>query len=88
MTIRKGKADLADVGEGDISGDYTEYAKTWIQNIKGLEVTCYGNREGDATKTIWQSGDACYSIVVAGLGGDTDYGLSADDLNSLINGIQ
>ena len=86
MTIRKGNASVAQ--DGDISGDYNEYAKTWTQNIKGLEVTCFGNREGDATKTIWQIEDTCYSITAYGLGGDTDYGLSADDLNSLINGIQ
>jgi hypothetical protein len=86
MTIRKGNASIAT--DGDISGDYNEYANTWTQNIKGLEVTCFGNREGDATKTIWQVDDTCYSITAYGLGGDTDYGLSADDLNSLINGIQ
>ena len=86
MTIRKGDASVA--ADGDISGDYNEYANTWIQNIKGLEVTCFGNREGDATKTIWQVDDTCYSITAYGLGGDDDYGLSPDDLNSLINGIQ
>ncbi len=86
MTIRKGNASVAE--DGDISGDYNEYANTWTQNIKGLEVTCYGNRKGDATKTIWTVDDTCYSITAYGLGGDTDYGLSADDLNSLINGIQ
>ena len=86
MTIRKGNASVAT--DGDISGDYNEYANTWTQNIKGLEVTCFGNREGDATKTIWQVDDTCYSITAYGLGGDTDYGLSPDDLNSLINGIQ
>ncbi len=86
MTIRKGNASVA--GNGDVSGDYNEYANTWTQNIKGLEVTCFGNREGDATKTIWQVDDTCYSITAYGLGGDTDYGLSPDDLNSLINGIQ
>lgn len=86
MTIRKGNASVA--ADGDISGDYNEYANTWTQNIKGLEVTCFGNREGDATKTIWQVDDTCYSITAYGLGGDTDYGLSPDDLNSLINGIQ
>ena len=86
MTIRKGSASIAE--DGDISGDYNEYANTWTQNIKGLEVTCFGNREGDATKTIWQVDDTCYSITAYGLGGDTDYGLSPDDLNSLINGIQ
>ena len=86
MTIRKGNSSVAT--DGDISGDYNEYANTWTQNIKGLEVTCYGNREGDATKTIWQVDDTCYSITAYGLGGDTDYGLSPDDINSLINGIQ
>ena len=86
MTIRKGKASVAE--DGDISGDYNEYANTWTQNIKGLVVTCFGNREGDATKTIWQVDDTCYSITAYGLGGDTDYGLSPDDINSLINGIQ
>lgn len=86
MTIRKGSASAAQAG--DISGDYNEYANTWTQNIKGLEVTCFGNREGDAAKTIWQVDDTCYSITAYGLGGDEDYGLSPDDLNSLINGIQ
>jgi hypothetical protein len=86
MTIRKGNASVAE--DGDISGDYNEYANTWTQNIKGLEVTCFGNREGESTKTIWQVDDTCYSITAYGLGGDTDYGLSPDDINSLINGIQ
>ena len=57
MTIRKGNASVAE--DGDISGDYNEYANTWTQNIKGLEVTCFGNREGDATKTIWKVDDTC-----------------------------
>ena len=86
MTIRKGTAAASE--DGDISGDYNVYKNTWTQNIKGLEVTCFGNREGEATKTIWQVDDTCYSITAYGLGGDTDYGLSPDDLNSLINGIQ
>lgn len=88
ITIRKGLASAAEVAEGDVSGDYGEYKNTWTQNIKGLEVTCFGNREGDASKTIWQSGDYCYSITAEGLGGDEDFGLNADDISSLINGIQ
>lgn len=88
MTIRKGRPDTATDGNGDISGDYNEYKNEWTQNIKGLEVTCYGNREGEATKTIWTSGDYAYCILAYGAGGDTDFGLSADDLNSLINSIQ
>ena len=87
MTIRKGDKS-GEMAEGDISGDYSEYKYDWTQNIKGLEVKCFGNREGEATKTIWSVDDMDYSITVQGLGGDEDYGLPADDLNSLINGIQ
>ena len=86
MTIRKGRADVAT--DGDISGDYNEYAHTWTQNIKGLEVTCFGNRDGEATKTIWQVDDICFAILAYGAGGDDDFGLNPDDINSLINGIQ
>ena len=84
MTIRKGKTDES----GDISGDYNEYKYQWTQNIKGLEIRCFGNREGEATKTIWTVEDDSYAILAYGLGGDTDYGLTADDLNSLINAFQ
>lgn len=87
MTIRKGDKS-GEMAEGDISGDYSEYKYDWTQNIKGLEVKCFGNRDGEATKTIWSVDDMDYSITVLGLGGDEDYGLPADDLNSLINGIQ
>ena len=87
MTIRKGDKS-GEMAEGDISGDYNEYKYDWTQNIKGLEVKCFGNRDGEATKTIWSVDDMDYSITVQGLGGDEDYGLPADDLNSLINGIQ
>lgn len=87
ITIRKGTAAAAN-GTGDISGDYTEYANTWTQNIKGLNITCFGNREGEATKTIWQVGDNCWSINAKGLGGDTDFGLQANDLQSLIMAMQ
>ena len=82
VLIRKG------TGSEDISGDYNEYANTWTQNIKGLEIRCFGNREGEATKTIWTVEDDSYAILAYGLGGDTDYGLTADDLNSLINAFQ
>jgi len=85
MHIYKG---LASIDEGDISFDQNKYKHEWTQNIKGLEVKCFGNREGEATKTIWTVGDYSYAITAYGAGGDDDFGLSADDLSSLINGIQ
>lgn len=87
MTIRKGTREY-EIAEGDISGDYGEYKYDWTMNIKGLEVKCFGNREGEATKTIWNVDDIDYSITVLGLGGDDDYGLPEEDLNTLINGIE
>jgi hypothetical protein len=76
MTIRKGVGSDGD----DISGDYNGYANTWTQDIGGIQVKCAGNRKGESTKTTWRNGDAVYSICVLGLGGDTDYGLPAEDL--------
>lgn len=87
MIIRKGLASAA-VDPGDISGDYNEYANTWTQDIGGVEVTCFGNREGEATKSIWAVGDNLYSILAIGAGGDTDFGLAAEDLATLVSGIQ
>lgn len=87
LTIRKGRSSL-EAESGDISGDYNKYTYEWTQNVKGLEVKCFGNREGEATKTIWTVEDYSYAILAYGAGGDEDFGLNADDLSSLINGIQ
>ena len=84
LTVRKGtKAE-----EGDISGDYTEYANTWTQDVNGIEVTCFGNREGDAAKSIWTVDNMYFSIVAEGLGGDEDFGLNAERLTAMVNSIQ
>lgn len=90
MTIRKGLSELAidDVAENDISGDYTEYKYDWTQEIDGTKVTCYGNRSGEATKTIWKAGEYCYAILAFGAGGDDDYGLPAEDVETLVKGIR
>ena len=84
ITVRKG----TNAENGDISGDYNEYKNTWTQDINGQEVTCSGNREGDASKTIWTAGDMCYSITAEGLGGDDDFGLTAEDLALVVEKLK
>ena len=84
LTVRKGT--IAE--EGDISGDYTEYANTWTQDVNGIEVTCFGNREGDATKSIWTVDNMYFSIVAEGFGGDQNFGLNAERLTAMVNSIQ
>ena len=87
MLIRKGTRDN-EMDEGDISGDYNEYKYDWNVQVGDFEVSCFGNREGEATKTIWHDGTYDYAILVEGLGGDTDYGLPAEDVTALVSGIQ
>ena len=86
MTIRKALA--ADYPDGDCSGDYNEYAHTWTQDVNGVQLNCFGNREGESTRTIWTAGDYCYCILAMGAGGDTDYGLPADDLAVMVPAIK
>lgn len=84
LTVRKGTAGE----DGDISGDYTEYKNTWTQDVNGVEVTCWGNREGEATKSIWSVDGVNYCIIAEGLGGDADFGLSAERLTAMVEAIR
>ena len=83
LTVRKG----TNAEDGDISGDYTEYAETWTQDVDGIEVTCFGNWEGDASKSIWNVDGMYYSIVAEGLGGEDDFGLNAERLTEMVRCI-
>lgn len=85
MIIRKARPDTG--VKGDVSGDYNEYNHFWNKEIDGAEVKCFGNREGEATKTIWTSGNYCYCILAYGAGGDDDFGLSEADLETLVKAI-
>ena len=85
LYVRKG---LNSYYGGDVSLDENEYAHEWTQTVAGKEVKCFGNREGEATKTIWTDGEYDYAVLAYGAGGDTDYGLNADDLATLLADIQ
>ncbi len=85
LYVRKG---LNSTYKGDVSLDDNKYANEWTQTVSGREVKCFGNREGEATKTIWTDGDYDYAVLAYGAGGDTDFGLQADDLATVIADIQ
>ncbi|MBQ9022276.1 MAG: PASTA domain-containing protein [Eggerthellaceae bacterium] len=78
-------------GEGTYYQPLTDrdlnFPATWQQNIKGLNVQCYGPSEGQATVVLWEVGGTAYGITYQGYGGE-EMTLSADDVSSLINGIQ
>lgn len=77
-----------DINGGDPTFEGNEYANEWTQDIDGITVTCYGNNEGDATKTVWTIDGYSYAIIVHGLGGEIDFGLHAEDLAAVVPGIQ
>lgn len=86
MSVIKGK--IPSGNEGDISLDSTPYKYEWTKDVDGQEVKCFGNREGEATKTIWTAGDYNYAVVAYGAGGDTDFGLREADVVTMVNAVK
>ena len=84
MTIRKGSF----AEDGDVSGDYNVYNHMWAQDVDGITVTCFGNREGEATKTIWTDGESNFALLARGAGGDEDFGLQPEDVAAMVNAIK
>ena len=85
IIVRKGTAPDGP----NIAGDYNEYPAQWGQTIKGLEVTCYGHADDAASLVLWSANGYDYSIFVRDAEDpEKASSLTADDVNSLINGIQ
>jgi len=68
--------------------DLDDYDEIWEQEIGGVKVKCGGNVKEHAMETTWVLGGKTYSIRAIGLGGDPNFGLSADDLETLVKGIK
>ena len=84
MTVRKGDSSQTDFGDADCSGDYNTYKNQWTLDVDGIEVTCSGNRKGEATKTSWNGEKYSYAVLAYGAGGDDDFGLSEEDVISIV----
>ena len=71
----------------DISGDYNTYANEWTEYVNNIPVACAGNREGESTKTYWGEDKIAHSLVAEGLGGDEDFGLTAERLAPFVEAM-
>ena len=81
LTVRK-----SNVQSGlSLSGDYNSYPSTWTLSIKGLSVSCQGDGESINTATFGNGSE--YYAVSCNIG-DVGRGLSSDQLNSMVNGMQ
>lgn len=85
LTVRKGLNQDTE----DVSGDYTEYAKSWDIEADGWTVHCFGNEEGQASKAIWISDNFSYGIVAREQTDPTvAYPLSEEAVRTLVSQIQ
>ena len=81
LVIRKS----ATVSGDSLSGDYTGYSHTWDISIKGLTVHCKG--DGNTVNAAsYGIGTAYYTIVCHP--GQEGRGLTPDQINTLVNGMQ
>lgn len=84
LMIRK-----SDLYDGQVlSGDYNIYSENWQQVLKGLAIDCYG--DGETVNLAFFGTDNLHFTVSCLNKGDfmEGNGLSADELNSLIMGMQ
>ena len=73
--IRKAEDD------GDISGDYEEYAYEEDAAVGENTVTLKGASEDEVTLAVWNAGDYAYCISVSD-------GISADSMTELVSGVE
>ncbi|MCR5088052.1 MAG: hypothetical protein K6C08_00895 [Oscillospiraceae bacterium] len=67
-----------------LSADYNVYSKIWNISLKGLTVECAG--DGNTINSAAFSSDANFTVSFNA--GKEGRGLTADQLNSLVNGMQ
>ena len=94
VVIRKSKktgdntAELSDYTKewADLEG--MTYANEWTMNIGDIEVRCYGNEKGKASKMLWDQNGYGYSTLVLGQGDNwADFGIDQDDVSILVGAI-
>lgn len=67
--------------DGDISGDYEEYAYEEDTSVGENTVTFKGASEDEVNLAVWHSGDYAYCVRI------TD-GVSFDDMSTLVSGVE
>ena len=81
LTIRKSNT----LSGSSLTGDYSSYSYSWDLTLKGLTVHCLGDGS-TANNVTFGNGSNNYCILYNI--GQEGYGLTADQINSLINSIQ
>lgn len=81
LTVRKSATESGTA----LSGDYNNYSQTWDLSLKGAAVRCQGDGN-TANAAYLSSGTGNFSLSYNP--GEEGKGLTADQINSIINGMQ
>ena len=74
-----------DMAGEELAGDYTSYSQNWDESIQGITVRCKGDGE-TINNALFDAEDLHYAILYNA--GDEGYGLTADELNAIVTGMQ
>lgn len=69
-------------GEGDISGDYTQYAEEQAVTVGDVQVTLKG-QDGKVKLAIWSQNGSAFSV---GVSADST-GITADEMTAIVAGV-
>ena len=81
--VRKGKG----VNGQEFTGDYNNYAETWVQDAYGTQVECSGKEKGKANLATWQADGYVYALYCVGLGGE-NYGIPEAELAGIVAAVK
>jgi len=94
IVVRKSKeagdntAELSEFTANWAALNDTTFAHQWDVDINDTSVTCYGNKEGTATKMIWNQNGYGYSVLALGQGETwADFGLNESDTKTLVEAV-
>ena len=67
--------------------DKSSFAQSWKNNYEGFEVTCYGDKQGEASICLWNDGTKEYGVEIAGHGSNK-VTMDAEDVDDIVKAIK
>ena len=67
--------------------DKSEFSQSWKGTYQGLEVTSYGNKQGEIVICTWNDGNKEFGATIEGLKGNTIY-MGEDDLDDIVSAVK
>ena len=66
--------------------DKVDFDVKWVENLNGVDVTLYGDKEGAATVIDWNVDTQDYTVTYQGLGGE-EMTMTSDEAETIVKGF-